>query len=496
MKKTNVHLEQILTQTLTFSGFVLALIQLLMNRSLWLDEAYLALSIVHKSPVELLQPLYYCQVAPILFLQMEKLCSSIFANSEFGLRLFPFVNYCLSLILFHKIVHLLFKNIYARLFALSLFVFCGPLIYYASEVKQYMSDVLVFLAFYYFTLKNYEDEKNRYRTLTAVGFISIFLSNIAPIALFTEGSYFLFIYIRNKKQIPKQLIITFFIWIITYFAYYFLFVYHHPAQSMMVNYWSSNNGFMPINPFEKKLYSSLFERTRTFFTLFFGLSGRIVLPILFLIGGIFLIKSKQISLVILLLLPITLHWFLSALRLYPFDARLILYACPLLILVTTFGFDCLITTLFSNYSLKRPLVFAAVVPLLMAYSFYDLKFYTKGEELKKCLSYLEQNKGMNASIYVSYHASPPFLYYQNVFFPTLNSPLIIGQFAETDAVFDTDLKKLKGKTWFLFSDWLPMDKRHAAYLLNYYKSKDVVLKKGFKAVGYTVYLLDIPENDR
>ena len=54
-------------------GIILPCIQYIFNRSLWLDEATLSLNIVGKSALELLHPLDYLQVAPVLFLEISKL---------------------------------------------------------------------------------------------------------------------------------------------------------------------------------------------------------------------------------------------------------------------------------------------------------------------------------------------------------------------------------------------------------------------------------------
>lgn len=61
------------------------------DRSLWLDEAYLALNIVHCSFLQLLQPLQDEQVVPICFLIVEKLAVLLLGNHESVLRLFPLV---------------------------------------------------------------------------------------------------------------------------------------------------------------------------------------------------------------------------------------------------------------------------------------------------------------------------------------------------------------------------------------------------------------------
>ena len=54
-------------------GFILRLAHYITNRSLWLDEAFIALNIINKSFFQLVDKLDYCQAAPIGFLFIEKI---------------------------------------------------------------------------------------------------------------------------------------------------------------------------------------------------------------------------------------------------------------------------------------------------------------------------------------------------------------------------------------------------------------------------------------
>src|SRR5947209_20397995 len=80
-------------------GITVRCVQYLANRSLWLDESFLALNIVHRTFLQLLQPLDYEQGAPLAFLMVERAAVQLFGNSEYALRLFPLVSGIVSLLL-------------------------------------------------------------------------------------------------------------------------------------------------------------------------------------------------------------------------------------------------------------------------------------------------------------------------------------------------------------------------------------------------------------
>ena len=64
-------------------GVVLRVVRYAMNQPLWGDEAFLAASFLDRGYVDLLQPLEYHQVAPLLFLWTER--TAVLANRLFGM---------------------------------------------------------------------------------------------------------------------------------------------------------------------------------------------------------------------------------------------------------------------------------------------------------------------------------------------------------------------------------------------------------------------------
>ena len=150
-------------------GVILRLVQYLRNRSLWLDEAQLALNITHRSYAGLLRPLDYHQGAPVGFLLLEKMAIRSLGGSEYALRLLPLVAGLVSLFLFYKMAKESIRP-GAVPIAVGLFVISPSLIYYSSEVKQYSTDVACALVIYSIALVGRPSEWSTYR-ITALGLV-------------------------------------------------------------------------------------------------------------------------------------------------------------------------------------------------------------------------------------------------------------------------------------------------------------------------------------
>lgn len=450
----NIKFEKIIIIAILFSGILLSTIQFIYNRSLWLDEAMISLNIITKNSLELLKPLDYEQVAPILFLQIEKLFSLLLPKSEYGLKLFPLLSYLGSLYFFYRILKLIFKNQYTIILSLSLFVFNATLIYYSSEVKQYMTDVLVITFMYFLILKNYKKDESKYYLLVFCGAASIFLSNIAPIILFTLGIHSLYNYLINKPLIFKYLTFTFSVWLITFLIYYYYFIHDHPSKEYMINYWLKEDAFMPCNPFSLNFYIFLYDKFEMIFTSLipFSRTGEISLCFLFLIGSIILIYRKKIDVLILIFTPLILHLILSANKLYPFDLRLLLYISPILIITISFGFESTINFIFKTLKIKINKFLALIIPLIPLFMFLKIGIPLKMEEIKENIFHIQKHIIKKDKIYVFYGALPAFKYYKHINYIKGHLEIIYDSknINNKDKYID-ELKKINGRIWLLFS---------------------------------------------
>jgi hypothetical protein len=122
-------------------GVVLRLARYLHDKSLWLDESYLALNLMRRSFHGLTETLDWNQGAPLGFLFSEKAALRLFGDSEYSLRLLPLIAGVASVFVFYAAAKPLLSR-GAFLIALLLFATLEPFIYYAAELKQYELDVL------------------------------------------------------------------------------------------------------------------------------------------------------------------------------------------------------------------------------------------------------------------------------------------------------------------------------------------------------------------
>lgn len=114
-------------------------------RSLWLDEALIARSLVSRDYVELVAtPLQGDQAAPVLWLWATRLALDLFGEHERALRLVPLLGGLVALVLSWRLARRLLAPALVPV-ALLLVVLSPSLLYFSSEVKPYSVDVAVCL---------------------------------------------------------------------------------------------------------------------------------------------------------------------------------------------------------------------------------------------------------------------------------------------------------------------------------------------------------------
>ncbi len=115
-------------------------------RSLWLDEALIARSLVSRGYVELVaEPLQGEQAAPVLWLWASRLSIDLFGDHERALRVVPLIGGLAALVLGWLLARRLLPAVLVPV-AVALMVLSPTLLYFSNEVKPYSVDVAVVLA--------------------------------------------------------------------------------------------------------------------------------------------------------------------------------------------------------------------------------------------------------------------------------------------------------------------------------------------------------------
>lgn len=480
-------------------GIAIRLVQYLHNRSLWADEAVLALNIVNRSYLELLQPLDYDQGAPIGFLWIEKLAIQLFGNNEYAFRLFPLLSSILSILIFYKLAKI-FLRLEAVPIALAFFVSLNYLLYFATELKQYSSDVFIALLSCLIVIKVATQKLNKIKIAiySFLGALTIWFSHPAVFTLAGVGTSFLVIDTVKRKSKSKifQNLFIYSTWLISFAIFYFVSVQSLNNNTDLMTSWENGfpSSFYDINWVVNAL-GKFFYRPLGFVGITDGLA-----IFAFIIGCISLFKRQKDKLFIILS-PIVATFFASFLQKFPFRNRLVLFLTPFFILLIAEGIDYLI----QRRGFKK--TFIPGIVLLTALLFHPVTTASnlliqpyQRAEIKQVINYVKSNQQPEDTIYIFQRGHYQFLYYAEKYGYKPNDYIIgvddLDKYdgkklsAAEEERYEQDLDKLRGnkRVWVIFSHAhvKSENKMIKSYLDKIGKKMD-----SFKAVGAFVYLYDL-----
>lgn len=335
-----------LSFSLVAFGIIVRLAQYFSKRSLWHDEAGLALNILNRSYLELLGTLDNNQSAPPLFLWIEKLFIQIFGINELSLRLFPLLAGIISIFLFYTFARRFVYGITVPL-AIALFPSLKYTVYYAGEVKPYDVDLTVALLLFLILAplcKQYLNVRKNI-ILGVLGVIAIWLSYPSVFVLTGVELWGWFnTPPRKLKSVFFNRSIVYCFWSIGFTSLYFLVIKKTLDNPGLVESWATRypDSFLD--------FVWLFDAFGRFFYRplgFLGWSDGIAI-FAFCCGCISLYYRDKSSL-ILLNMPLTIALLAGYCYQYPFRERLVHFLTPFAIAIVAEGIVFLIVGLNQNY---------------------------------------------------------------------------------------------------------------------------------------------------
>lgn len=480
-------------------GIILRTGQYLFNRSLWIDEATLALNIVNRSLAGLLLPLDDNQAAPLGFLVIERLAILSFGNNEYALRLFPFACGIASLILFYAVARRCLDR-WAAAIALALFAVADNLIYYASEVKQYSSDVAIAIVILLVALKLYSRRLNTKLVLlaSAIGSLVVWISHPSVFVLAGAGTCLALFALREKdwkRALTLALIGS--SWALSFAASYFVSLGDLSSNEALEGSWQRRGTFMPFPP---RSLSDLAWFPVTFIKLFYDplYSPLPLLAALVFIFGCVSAWRKRDARLLLIISPVFFALAASALHKYPFGRRLLLFAVPSLLIFIAEGARYVMTRRPPYYRALGLAVIALLLLEPLARAGWNLIHPRTREEVRQVIAYMKTREQPEDSVYLYYGSTPAFRYYATRFGYD-EGDYIAGTRAReewsdgTNQAYIDDLNKLRGRerVWVIFSHVFTLKNvSEEDYIVSYLDGIGTRLDS-FAKPGAAVYLYDL-----
>jgi hypothetical protein len=420
------------------------------DRSLWLDEAMLALNLVSHSFLGLLKPLDYAQGAPIGFLVAQKVVIGLLGNKDYILRLIPLLAGCASVPLMY-VVSRQYNRGLAPLVSLGLFALSPNLIYYSSELKQYSTDVFAALVLLLVAHKSLEDDA-RPRTLVALAIAGSLAMWISHPVLFVMAAIIItsvLAFAIQRLHRLRWLIGAAGAWGITLTLLYSISLRHLASNGVLVNYWSGSFAPLPVwrhfSWYRTALTGMLHDPA--------GLPENAI-SVGLLVLGVFSLGLRRWRSMLVLTVPFLLTLIASALGRYPFSGRLLLFLVPLLLLLLVEGMDRVRTILLR---VNRQAAFPVFVTLAACFLYppaivalRNVQSPPMREHIKPVMAYLASRKLSTDVVYIYYSASPAFRFYVPLYgFDTTDFVQGISA-REEPARYLRDVDQFKGsqRVWF------------------------------------------------
>lgn len=407
-------------------GAGLRILEYVANRSLSIDESFLALNLIEKSPSELLRALEFNQAAPVGFLEAEKLTITILGRDEYALRLLPLLASLFAIVVFYRLAQKLLRPL-AATGAVAAFALLDPLVYYSTTVKQYAFDVAGAVVVLALALA-LEQRPLRRLDVLALTFFGSLLVWFSHASVFALGGLALLLGIRcigdrDWRRAPA-LIALVGIWAAS-FAVEFLLtrsnlvgIVRSIGAERGVLLTPSPGGYSWFDRATDRLrYLVGFEDTASGDPILAsfpsGVNRGLTVIILLVAGAGFISLVRQRTrFALLLATPPALALIASAGHQYPLVGRTLLFVLPSVALCIGEGAEVLLsmTVRRSLTTIAAAVIVSSLAAIAILPAIHVVRPRTS-EEMKQALTYLGIHHRRNDTLYVSKQAQYAFAYY-------------------------------------------------------------------------------------
>lgn len=400
-------------------GVISHIMPYVFQRSLWIDEARLASSIVNRDFLQLAaSPLDTGQSAPVGYLYLVKFLCTMFGTGEAALRLWSLLAFFGSAFVFGQILSRVIKAKY-RLIYLAVFMVIPIWIYYGNELKPYMSECFfVLLAVFLYGM--YQDGRLGFGQIAAAyaamvwcSFGAVFYIAGAMILISVEMLFQLIKEKRGRTNVLKKIPFCFLV-LFSFLLNYVFWLSSTSSNAEGQGYWELLRfPLIPTSFSDIRLMGKMMEQV----LMPFG-SFRIVICLLVTGKVILCIRRRSIRAADRQILSGTaLLLMASWLGFYPIQDRMVLFvSMTLLVFVIDVLEDIIDLCLKSGKKLVVLALLGGGGAVFLVYLLGDSAYwrpggvYMVGSETAGNLRYLEEHLTEADMVYVRHEAIPAFLY--------------------------------------------------------------------------------------
>jgi hypothetical protein len=290
------------------------------SRSLWLDEALIARSLVSRDYVGLVaEPLQGGQAAPVLWLWSTRLSLDLFGDGERQLRLVSLLSGIVALVLAWRLARRLLPDVLVPV-AVGLVALSPSLLYFSNEVKPYALDVAVVLALVLLALRVRDDV----RPLAFAGAVAVWAS-FASVFVLTGLSVVLVLQSLARDGLRTAVRTAGWLsaWVVSLGISYVLVLHRLADSEVLSTFWDytfpDGSGDLPTWLLRRSI-----DLTRDPLELSFWPVALVLLGI-----GAYRVCRRRPSSALLSYAAVPVALVAAALSVYPFASRLALWLVPL-----------------------------------------------------------------------------------------------------------------------------------------------------------------------
>jgi len=430
-------------QVLNYGGYValalaiaVRLIIYLMNRSLFIDEAFLAFNLIERDWLGLLSILDYEQAAPIGFLLVTEFVTMLAGHSEYALRLFPTVLSVLSCVILFKLMSEIAPP--ATAIILLWFTSADLVLRYATEFKQYAGDVFFALLLIYVVLralKSTEHPQRDWAIWAGVASVAVWFSHPSVFVIAGIGfSVMLSAVFQHDWVLLRRVIIACGMAAISFgivfFGFYQATATGTALSDHMTSFWSNN--FFVWTPLALVRFILIIFQNMIGFDKPF-MVGLIIFGFGFVIG----LRRLPLRTTGLFLLPILVTMVASSLELYPLAERFLLFALTGVMVIVSVG----LTDFYSTLQQANRWVAYTVAIGVIVYLFWGVTVDYRTYQARAVYAEIEATQANEADvIYAALRANYMARYYE----------VDVETFTETD-VNILGSAQSEGLVWVVYS---------------------------------------------